>query len=259
MRARRTVVAVAVGWLWLAGTVQADPTIERAQEALKEQGFYYGEITGAKDTDTSAAIRRFQIRNGLKVTGELNAETLKSLGLSGRGSTPRATPPPPRVEPRPVEPEPAEPEPSEDTSDLRDDSAGLEMEQDDEVARGDMGDDAFEAGPRGAIGVFYGTPYEAAPPHVQQQVVADAQARLARSGYYRSGVDGVFGPGTEFALRAYQSRVGLMPSGRFDMETLTSLGLLPRQRPGYGPRRRIIRRPPRVILGPGGEPIYIPR
>ena len=30
-----------------------------------------------------------------------------------------------------------------------------------------------------------------------------------RSGYYRSDIDGIFGPGTEFALRAFQSRSGL--------------------------------------------------
>ena len=44
---------------------QGDASISSVQQSLKDQGFYYGEITGKKDADTTAAIRRYQIRNGL--------------------------------------------------------------------------------------------------------------------------------------------------------------------------------------------------
>lgn len=252
MRAKLIIAAVALSWLSLAATGQADPTIARAQESLKEQGFYYGEVTGTKDADTTAAIRRFQIRNGLKVTGDLNAETSKVLGIGSSRSPARSTPP--RSTPRP-EPEPVDEDEPMDTSDLRDDSPLVDRspyeDEDDEF-------DGYGGPGRSAVNVFYGTPYETAPPGVQQQIVADAQMRLARGGYYRSGVDGIYGPGTEFALRAYQTRMGLAPTGRLDMPTLGSLGLLPRQRPGFVPRRRIIGRP-QVVPGPDGEPIYIPR
>ena len=67
--------------------IRADQSIESVQQALKEQGFYYGEITGEKNADTTAAIRRFQIRHGLQITGELNEETLRLLG-----SAPSASP-----------------------------------------------------------------------------------------------------------------------------------------------------------------------
>src|ERR1043166_2109319 len=84
-----------VGSLILA---RADQMIESVQQALKDQGFYYGEVTGEKDADTTAAIRRYQIRNGLQITGEVNDETLKSLGVdsSGAATTAKATPPPAR-------------------------------------------------------------------------------------------------------------------------------------------------------------------
>src|SRR4051812_30507739 len=75
-------------------TVFADPAIESAQQKLKDGGFYYGEINGKKDADTTAAIRRYQIRNGLQITGELNAETQRSLGLTSK--------PAPTAAPRPV-------------------------------------------------------------------------------------------------------------------------------------------------------------
>src|SRR5205807_5081323 len=68
------------------GLLPADQSVEKVQQALKDQGFYYGEITGQKDADTTAAIRRYQIRNGLQITGDLNEETLKALGVDSSGA-----------------------------------------------------------------------------------------------------------------------------------------------------------------------------
>ena len=51
---------------------KADQMTQNVQQVLKDQGFYYGEITGEKDADTTAAIRRYQIRNGLQINGDLN-------------------------------------------------------------------------------------------------------------------------------------------------------------------------------------------
>lgn len=246
MRAIAIFLVVAICLLG-AVSAQADPAVESVQQVLKDQGFYYGEITGTKDTETTAALRRFQIRNGLQVTGELNAETRKSLGVGG-APVPRATPPS-----APVIPKVAPPRVEPDTSDLRDDETIQE-------GRDERGRELQPApAPRGER-LFDGTPYENAPPEVQQEVIVGAQAFLARRGYYRSGVDGVFGSGTAFALRAYQTRSGLEPSGVLDMETLALLGLLPEQRtPGLmAPRPRIYRRPA-VMFTPDGERIYIPR
>src|SRR5437667_2173655 len=66
--------------------VRADQMIESVQQALKDQGFYYGEITGETNANLTAAIRRYQIRNGLQVNGELNGETLRSLGINSSAS-----------------------------------------------------------------------------------------------------------------------------------------------------------------------------
>src|SRR3954453_21187545 len=103
----------------------ADPAIESAQQKLKDEGFYYGELNGKKDADTTAAIRRYQIRNGLQINGELNPETLRSLGLASKPSstpaprpaqTPGPTPPgfleetpAPTVTPAPRQQPPPEP------------------------------------------------------------------------------------------------------------------------------------------------------
>jgi peptidoglycan hydrolase-like protein with peptidoglycan-binding domain len=66
-----TLVPVAIVALWAASAVRADPTTQSVQQALKDQGFYYGNVTGERNAETTAAIRRYQIRNGLHVTGDI--------------------------------------------------------------------------------------------------------------------------------------------------------------------------------------------
>ena len=62
-----------------AGSARADEALRHVQQSLRDQGFYYGTIDGAPGDETTHAIRRYQIRNGLAVTGQLNDETIKSI------------------------------------------------------------------------------------------------------------------------------------------------------------------------------------
>jgi peptidoglycan hydrolase-like protein with peptidoglycan-binding domain len=232
---------------------KADQAIESAQRKLKDQGFYYGELHGKKDADTTAAIRRYQIRNGLPVTGELDSATQRSLGLT---STPASTPrPPPSSNPpaRDVPPAPQNHSTQKPPTVSPQPPAQFNHPPDER---------AYVPGPHGlrpeTSAIFDGTPFEVAPPDVQRRVIIGAQMILARRGLYRSVIDGVYGPGLDFALRRHQARLHLPPTGRFDLDTLATLGLLPgQQRPGFHPfpRRRF---PPGTYLGPGGERIYRP-
>ncbi len=67
--------------LIFAVTALADPTITSAQQKLKRLGFYQGSIDGTYGSQTAAAIRRYQLAEDLRVTGELNTQTLNSLGI----------------------------------------------------------------------------------------------------------------------------------------------------------------------------------
>ena len=64
-------------------TLRADDTVLATQRKLTQLGFYKGESDGQMGSQTSAAIRRYQIAENLKVTGELNRQTLQQLGLKG--------------------------------------------------------------------------------------------------------------------------------------------------------------------------------
>jgi hypothetical protein len=55
--------------------------------------------------------------------------------------------------------------------------------------------------------------------------VAAAQGQLARQGYYRGEIDGVFGPETRRAIMRYQSDHGLRVTGHLSVDTLRALGL----------------------------------
>ena len=70
-------------------SLRADETVRAVQTRLKTGGFYFGEISGRYDSDTSVAITRYQIRNGLQITGKLDAPTRQALGVAtGKSAVP---------------------------------------------------------------------------------------------------------------------------------------------------------------------------
>jgi peptidoglycan hydrolase-like protein with peptidoglycan-binding domain len=230
--------------------VQADQLIESVQQALKDAGFYYGEVSGEMNANLTAAIRRYQIRNGLQVTGELNDETLQLLGLKSSGSA--------RHPPRAASPAPGAATPSERPSEETESTTPAQPVQ--PFGPPPQNQQVYPSTPMGPSsspgGFFAGTPFETAPPAVQRNVIVSAQIALARHGLYREQIDGIYGPSMELSLRAYQSRTRLPVTGRLDLETLAALRLLPGPRqPFYDPyRRRRMRRPP----GPPIEGQWVP-
>jgi len=62
--------------------VHADDLVLSVQNKLKRRGFYDGVVDGKMGSQTAAAIRRYQIAERLKVTGEMNPQTLRRLGIS---------------------------------------------------------------------------------------------------------------------------------------------------------------------------------
>ena len=88
----------------------------------------------------------------------------------------------------------------------------------------------------------YGYPYYGAypygygyyPPRTQvyatngitdDATVAAVQRRLARGGYYHGSIDGVIGPGTRTAIRAFERNNGLPVDGVIDPQLLRTMGL----------------------------------
>jgi len=75
---------------------------------------------------------------------------------------------------------------------------------------------------------YYGDGYGYRNNYVDQSSnppVAAVQEQLAREGYYRGQIDGVFGPETRAAIAEFQSNRGLRVTGSLTQQTLAALGL----------------------------------
>jgi peptidoglycan hydrolase-like protein with peptidoglycan-binding domain len=200
---KRTVLQLVVV-LSLVGSVRADQTIQSVQQALTDQGFYYGNVTGDKSAETSAAIRRYQIRNGLQVNGEINSETLRSLNVnSNSASSPRVLSASSVAQPAPSRPD-----------------------YNSQVALDSSPRSLGEFGRRVEISrALVGGVNASASGEMHVHIVAEVQRQLRSQGYYRGWIDGRYGRGTAFAVRVFQSRSGISPTGRLDIRTLEALGL----------------------------------
>lgn len=196
----------------LASAAFADDQLRSVQQYLKDQGFYYGQVNGEPGNDTFAAIKRFQIRNGLQVTGQINPETLAAMNQGGTPAAPSQAAP--EIQPKipvadqaPERPVVQQPQPGPPPT-------------------------AASGNPVNPYSAFFRkTPFENAPGEVQQGTLRRAQIKLNRDGYYRGPIDGAPGPAIVQAISRYQADEGLAGTGRLDMDTLASLDLLPRNGP----------------------------
>src|SRR5881296_2668462 len=149
--------------------VDADQTVQSVQQALKDQGFYYGNVTGDKSAETTAAIRRYQIRNGLQVTGDINSETLRSLNVNSNqaGSSQPAS--------KPAVTRSNIPRPEDNSQVAQNSSPGSSSEP----------DRRLEANPP-----FAGTPNQLVPRRISARAaVAEVQRQLMSRGYYQGRID----------------------------------------------------------------------
>jgi len=218
--------------LFIPCNASADDQVRTAQEALKNQGFYNGPVDGALNADTTGAIRRYQLRNGLEGTGQLTPETVNSLN-KGDQAAPADQPAQAAVPaPTPAISAPPVPSAGNPPAPVERDSASVAP--------------ARPAPPSAASDPAYGevylhTPYQNAPAEVQRDTLRKAQAILVHRRLYDGVVNGRPGPDTEEALFRFQSIERLPRTGRMDIDTLARLHLLPVTR---------------LPLHPGERPLY---
>lgn len=172
-----------------AVTALADPAIATAQQKLKKMGYYQGGIDGEYGSQTAAAIRRYQLAENLRVTGDLTPQTMDRLGITPPPATPRNTPRNTPQKPRPV----ATPVPE------------------------------YVA----LAAIFKGGPFISAGPELQIATIRQAQKNLRLLGYYNGPIDGAPSASLVGALKSWQQSAGFRQSGRFDENTLKGLNIMP--------------------------------
>ncbi len=83
--------------------------ITEIQTALERRGYYQGDPNGKWDSNTVAAMQKFQSENGLESSGKINALSLQKLGL---GSSIAGVSAPKPVQPQPNKPAASSPSPA---------------------------------------------------------------------------------------------------------------------------------------------------
>jgi peptidoglycan hydrolase-like protein with peptidoglycan-binding domain len=218
--------------IWMANSLWADDLTRTLQQQLKDQGFYYGEVNGQGGDETTSAIRRYQIRHGLKVTGQPNDETLHALGLASGSSA------------RPAPGYQEEQGSSAGKSSDRDYRSSPDQYDDRQLPQFQGPEDYNQMRPPPVLvpgtvtslpRLFAGTIYQGSPPQVQENVLYAVQGELMRRGLFRGVIDGRLGPATFDAIVRLQQYEGLPVNGRLDNPTLDDLGAFPGQRNGPPP------------------------
>jgi peptidoglycan hydrolase-like protein with peptidoglycan-binding domain len=203
---KRTIVYFVIA-LSAMGSVRADQTVQSVQQALKDQGFYYGNATGEKSAETTAAVWRYQIRNGLQVTGQINPETLRSLKVNLNLAAPSPSTSKPVVAQQNTNTVPHVETPQLDQNSVHQPPSAPNHQPEMNAP-------------------FPGALYQSMSTRMNRHMVlAEVQQQLISRGYYQGRADGRHGRRTSLALRAYQFASGLPPTGHVDTSTLNALGL----------------------------------
>jgi peptidoglycan hydrolase-like protein with peptidoglycan-binding domain len=214
---------------WMANSLWADDLTRTVQQRLKDQGFYYGEVDGQGGDETSAAIRRFQIRRGLQVTGQLDDATLRSLDVSRKNAA------------RPGSGDRENGNYAGDRSNEKYEAGAPKQYQPHTLPQPEEPNDYSEMQPPPSVvprvlssfsQLFAATIYERSPAQIQENVLYAVQGELMRSGFFRGVINGRPGPTTTEAIVRFQQETGLTVNGRLDGETLNALQAFPGQRNG---------------------------
>lgn len=234
-----------------------EPNVQQAQQSLHEKGFYNGPINGQSSEETTQALRRFQIRNGLKVSGQLDEGTVQALagqaengGQADNGTGIELKPiPPPLSTPAPLnqpkesavvssvqpasdtpavssaKPAAPAPKPAAPASKI---TAPLTPPTRPATHTRALPTRSGKQSPApDLMEYFENTPYQFSPPSIQADVISRAQYVLHRRGFYRGLINVHASDEFYNALLSFQATARLPQSGKLDMPTLSKLHLLP--------------------------------
>jgi peptidoglycan hydrolase-like protein with peptidoglycan-binding domain len=178
----------------IIGTVSSyNPRVKEIQEILKEAGFEPGSIDGVMGGQTRAAIKEFQKKKSLKPTGKVDSTTQLALNRE-KGIT--------KSSPQPY----AEIANSLDRkSALTVKDAYLERVKDDLTKKAKAQDEVLSFRLK------------------SKDRVKQVQSALKKANFYKGEIDGIFGPQTKMAIKAFQKSKGLNPDGVVGSKTREEL------------------------------------
>lgn len=168
-----------------APKTSVDPILIAVQTGLSRQGFYKGAIDGLAGPATEAAILTYQRQNGLELTGVASSQLAAHIRGNGQGQA--------QTQPlQTVSVDQSSPRSSDAIADLLSQGQGQVQNQPSILPQRD-------------------------------ETVRTLQIKLKQVGFDPGPLDGVFGAGTERALKSFQSAHGLPATGQVDATVLLKL------------------------------------
>jgi peptidoglycan hydrolase-like protein with peptidoglycan-binding domain len=174
----------------------AQAAVRHLQQQLKDDGFYTGKVDGLYGPKTQAAIKQFQRKHNLAVTGRLDRETRDKMGITSRMEARRMR------------------------RSRTGEASRMGVGHTGQAGRMSPSRQSGEAN-RMTNENMSGTPSSA--------TIQSAQRQLQQSGFYHGSIDGNMSPDTHSAIRQFQQQNNLPVNGNLDQNTLNKLGVNPGQ------------------------------
>lgn len=169
-----------------ATSVRENPLVKAVQTELQAMGLYQGPLDGMMGANTRAAIEAYELSAGLSVTGEPTPRLVSHIRLSNDATV--------------------------NTASLQQSAPSLQSSEDalDAIAALIAREGIDEPSTAGLV------------PR-PDETVKSVQYNLKQLGFDPGPVDGLMGPGTERAIRAFQSAHGLPVTGQADNDLMRRL------------------------------------
>ena len=182
--------------------------VRQVQTRLNQMGYYSGNIDGVWGSDTQSALRNFQQSKNLQVTGQLNDQTARALGVENYARAGATTANEGRAMP---------------AGQIRESNAPSATQQQADNSASVQQPSAQSERPQSAPSLRANVQSEAVV--ISQQELRQLPRKLNNMGYDAGQVDGVWGPRTQTALRNFQQAKNLSVTGRLNEQTMDALAL----------------------------------
>jgi peptidoglycan hydrolase-like protein with peptidoglycan-binding domain len=206
-------------------------TVKKVQEDLKDKGYYNGSIDGLLGPQTREALRHYQAKEHLAGDGRLTRETWDHLNAGSSTVDDHFEEAGQAIEEHYGQAGKSVGEGSKDLGKEVKKGEVTEGAKDFGKGVGGFGKEVGKGTAKGAKkvaegvkDVFDGDANKSNATR-KDDSVEKAQQALKGKGYYTGEVDGVMGPATQSALKRFQEKEGLAPTGQLSDETKKKLGM----------------------------------
>jgi|GEM_PF-2871276 len=191
--------------------------VRQVQTRLNQMGYFSGSVDGVWGQETQSALRNFQQSRNLQVTGQLNEQTARALGMenyarAGSAGSGQSTVSQSQVRESTL--------PAEQRQQAANQSANRQAQQSSAPQQ-----PAASQGSSGQQNASSRGSWQTQSVMISHNELRQVQKKLNDMGFDAGQADGVWGPRTQAAVRSFQQSKNLPATGRLNERTMDALDL----------------------------------